>query len=186
MKNIFKLQRICFYLFIVIMVVNFIFSLSFMTDYDDLFGFELEANKSIKIFHDNMQAFNKVIFYLSLVGAIAIAVVFILELNHKVPDRFAIIVISAIALVLAFQAIYSFIKFGSLMNEYKNVNYSYMWLENSKLDADYVYEPKHLIFYLGYVVNALVLLISIAFPSVLLISHKDYIKQGKEEAVLNA
>ena len=86
MKNIFKLQRICFYLFIVIMVVNFIFSLSFMTDYDDLFGFELEANKSIKIFHDNMQAFNKVIFYLSLVGAIAIAVVFILELNHKVPD----------------------------------------------------------------------------------------------------
>ena len=45
MKNIFKLQRICFYLFIVIMVVNFIFSLSFMTDYADLFGFELEANK---------------------------------------------------------------------------------------------------------------------------------------------
>ena len=186
MKNIFKLQTVCFYLFIVIMVVNFIFSLSFMTSYDDLFGFELELNKSIKIFHDNMQAFNKVLFYLSLVGAISIAIIFILELNHKVPDKFSIIVVCAISAVLVFQVIYSFVKLGTLMNEYKNVNFSYMWLENSKLEQDYVYEHKYLVFYLGYVINALVLIVSFVFPAILVISNNKYIKSEKKEAVLNA
>lgn len=93
MYKIFKAQKVMAGIYTVTAVAVFIFALTFMTEYKDLFGLKLKQNSQISFFHDSvLQTFNRQIFVFALVGILVILCSFLLEVFSKVPDRFALMV----------------------------------------------------------------------------------------------
>ncbi len=181
LRKSFKLQKIMFFIYLFVVITEFIFSISFMTQYSNLFGLILPLNEGIKLFHDDMQVFNRIIFYFSLVGLISIILIYVLEINKKVCDRFALIVIGSIIVILTGSSIFSIFRLNGLSNEYKGVDFSYLYLE----DPDMVnYQMRFETFNIGYVVNVVAIITFLLFISILVFNHFKYLKL-KKEGVIN-
>ncbi len=180
MKKLFKLQKIMFFVYLIMLVVSAIYSLSFMTSYQDLFGFSLSKNQGIISFYDNMISFNNMIFWFSLIGCISILAMFMLELKSKIPDKFALIVTSAFIIVNIVLCIISFVKLPQLMSEYNAVDFTYMYLEDTSLTKDSVYVLKYSTFYLGYALYTVLGITSLGFGTILWINNIKYTKQLKD------
>ena len=86
MKKNLIFQKVMFALFILFVVVSFIYTLGFMTEYQDFQYLFDPANKPLYNFHhEELIPFNNVIFYVSVIGVIMIIVVFIAKLNKVLP-----------------------------------------------------------------------------------------------------
>ena len=129
MKKIFSTQKITAKIYTVIAVLVFLYTLVFMTEYKNLFGLKLEQNSQISFFHDSiLQTFNRQIFVLALFGIIIVVFSFLLESFHKVPDRFALIVIDAALLISCVGAVYALVNLQAVSQFYKGLDFQYLSL----------------------------------------------------------
>ncbi len=180
MNKIFKFQKVMFVCYFIMLILSAIYALSFMTAYQDLFGYENVLNESVANFHTELQKYNRVIFYLAVVGAISIIPLFALEINKKVPDKIALIIMGAFSIVFLVFCVYGIIKIPGFIKEYHGLDFKWLWLENPTLDQDYVYQTKDLTFYLGYALYSVSFLCIILFQVSLFASHFTYLKQEEK------
>ena len=90
MKKIFRGQVILSAVYTVTAIVVFLYTLVFMTEYNDLFGLKMPQNKQIAQFYEViLQGFNRQILVWAIVGIIGILMIVLLEIRTAVPDRFA-------------------------------------------------------------------------------------------------
>lgn len=174
MEKGFKIQKVGFVVYLLTMIMLAIYALSFMTSYQNLFGFERKANAGVAAFHNHMQSFNQVIFWLSVISVLSIIVMFVLELRTKICDKLALGVMTGFGVLNAGTTIYAFISLTNLMAEYKEVDFTKMWLEDTSLTEDSVYVLKFTTFYIGYAVFAILLVVAISFVSILWLNHLKY------------
>lgn len=161
--NSFKLQRIMFVIYILIMVVVFIYSLGFMTDYSNLFGMEQGVNESIASFHDKtLQNFNSSIFIYSVIGVVSIIALFALQINKKICDTLAVVIVNVISLFLLITCIISLVTLPQIITEYNNVDFTFIGLEDTNF-TDVEYVRSYTTFYLGIVIYALEAIAMIIF-----------------------
>ena len=173
LEKSFKFQKVMFVIYILVIVISFIFALSFMTQYANLFGLQLVLNQSIIDFHNNMQNFNKMYIYLLIISLVSIIFMFLLETHHRVADRFALIVMGVFVGIFIGTTLYALINMTSLMNDYQNCNFDYIALEASELGD---YQRQFETFYIGYGVVSISLLGAIGYYLSLLLSHIFYKK----------
>lgn len=185
MEKMFKVQKIMFYSYILLMVVSFLYSLSFMTDYANLFGFEFPKNMPIAEFHDSLQSFNKVIFWFSAIGAGSILAVYALELNKKVPDKFALILISVFILINLALAVYGLINLGSLKNTYNEIDFQYRYLEDNTVMKGDEYVRLYGAFNLGNILYLVLAVFSLGYALVLCLSHITFLKNIRKAGDLD-
>ena len=180
LKRSFKMQKIMFFMYLFVVILEFIFAVSFMTQYSNLFGLELPLNDGIRIFHDNMQIFDRFMFYSSLVGLVSIIFIYALEVNKKVCDRFALIVLGVFVAFLIGSSIFSLIRLTQLLGEYKSVDFKYISIEDPEI-VDY--QLRFETFYIGYVLNAFSILVFLIFLGNLIFNHIKFLKLKKEGAL---
>ena len=175
MEKIFKMQKIMMVVFITMAIIVFVFSLYFMTDFKDLFGLQLKANRSIKEFHDiTMQSFNQQLFWFALLGIGTIVCLFFLETGKKVPDLFALVFNGVcLATSLGF-SVYVLTVFPQLKQQYLTLDFSKYKLEGG---ANYILNTKT--FTIGTVVYILNILVCLSFLVVLIVSHVRYLQAKK-------
>lgn len=161
--NSFKLQKIMFIIYILIMVVVFIYTLGFMTDYSNLFGMEQGVNESIALFHDKtLQNFNSSIFIYSVIGVVSIIALFALQINKRICDTLAVVIVNVISLFLLITCIISLITLPQIISEYNNVDFTFIGLEDTNFtDTEYV--RSYTTFYLGIAIYALEAIAMIIF-----------------------
>ncbi len=174
MEKSFKIQKVGFVVYLLTMIMLAIYALSFMTSYQNLFGFETKANASVAAFHNHMQDFNQTLFWLAVIGVISIIFMFVLELRTKICDKLALAVMTTFGALNLGTAIFSFISLPKLMAEYKKVDFTKMWLEDAALTEESVYVLKFTTFYIGYAVFAILLVVAVSFVSILWLNHMKY------------
>ncbi len=174
MEKGFKFQKVGFVVYLLVMIIVAIYSVCFMTNYYDLYGYLTKANAGIKDFYTHLQAFNRIFFWFALAGVISIIFMFALELRKKVCDKIALGIMSAFGALNIGTAVYGFISFSKLMSEYKTVDFTKRYLENPKVLEGDVYVLKFATFYIGFAVFAVLILVAIGFIATLWINHIIY------------
>lgn len=130
MEKLFKTQRLTAGLYTMIAVIVFLYTLCFMTQYKDLFGLKLKQNSQISFFHDSvLQMFNKQIFALAIFGILVILFSFLLETFNKVPDKFALLVISLSLLACCVGSVYAISNLQAIESFYRSLDFQYLHLE---------------------------------------------------------
>ena len=82
MKKIFRGQVILSAVYTVTAIVVFLYTLVFMTEYNDLFGLKMPQNKQIAQFYEViLQGFNRQILVWAIVGIIGILMIVLLEIR---------------------------------------------------------------------------------------------------------
>ena len=168
------------YTYLLLMIVSFIYSLSFMTEYQDLALFVLPKNESITLFHEELQAFNANIFWFSVVGLASIITLYALEINKKVPDKLAAIIMTVFVVVNVVLAIYEILGIIRLIEQYNLVEFKYMYLEDTSMVKEDVYVRKFNTFYVGYALSALLAIVPVTFATSLWTSHFSFMKKMKD------
>ena len=149
MKKIFRGQVILSAVYTVTAIVVFLYTLVFMTEYNDLFGLKMPQNKQIAQFYEViLQGFNRQILVWAIVGIIGILMIVLLEIRTAVPDRFA----------------------AAVMTVY--IQYLYA-------DGITGYELKFTTFQVGIGIYSVQIIVCVAFAAVLLLSHIRYKKLQK-------
>ena len=173
LEKSFKFQKVMFVIYLLMIVISFIFALSFMTQYSNLFGLETVLNQGVIDFYDHMQSFNKMYIYLLIVSLVSIIFMFMLETHHRVADTFALIVMGVFVAIFIGTSIYALINMMNLMGEYQNCDFTYLALEAPELEN---YQREFETFYIGYIVIPFALLGGIGYYLSLLLSHIFYKK----------
>lgn len=125
-KNI-KKQKIMYYLFLVVTFVAFIFSLSFMTDFSNLFGLKTKQNAAVAEFHDvTLQTYVKTMFYCATIGILTFVVSLLLEIKTKVVDKFALILMGVGILFIIASSVYGIVNIIELKEIYLSLDFSYI------------------------------------------------------------
>lgn len=181
MEKRFKVQKVGFIIYLIALLIVAFFSLSFMTHYENLFGFYLPINKGVIEFHEHMLSYNNVLFWFSVVGCVSIIFMFVLELRAKICDWFALGVMTTFGGINVISSVYGFIKLSALMKEYKGVDFSHMGEEDVALEG-VIYNLKFETFYIGYAVLAILLLVTLAYIAVLWMNRILYKKSEVLEA----
>ena len=175
MEKTFKIQRVGFIIYLITLLIVAFFSLSFMTNYENLFGFYLPINKGVIDFHQHMLGYNNVLFWFSVVGCVSILFMFVFELKSKICDLFALGVMTTFGAVNIASSVYGFMRLSSLMTEYKGVDLGGLGIIEKKIEGD-VYNLQFETFYIGYAVLAILLVITLAYIATLWINHILYKK----------
>lgn len=177
-KNM-NIQKICFFLFVGISVAVFFFTLYFMTDYQDLFGLvgnRYTENKAVASFHDNsMQPANRFFFAFAIVAVLSALFAYMMETKDKFADKFALIVLGTLCVVLIGVAVYNIIQLTSLLAEYRSLDLSYVDDEGG-----FAHDYTEVAFFVGYAIYALQIAISGLFAGILAKNHFGYLKLNKE------
>jgi len=181
MRKIFKTQKAAAVIYAVMSVAVLLYTLLFMTEYKDLFGLKLKQNSQVSIFHDSiLQTFNRQIFALALFGIIVIALSFFLEIFHRVPDWFALVVLEACLIGCCVGAVYAITNIQAVETFYRNLDMQYLYLEG--LDD---YQLKFTTFRVGIGIYVAQLAVCIAYGSAMLASHITYKKIEKKGRMEN-
>jgi MFS superfamily sulfate permease-like transporter len=181
MRNVFRIQKITALIFTAVSIAVFVFSLSFMTEYKDLFGLKLKQNKPVSFFHDSvLQVFNRQIFVLALFGILIILFSFLLETYRRVPDRFALIVIITMLLLNCAGAVYAITNMQEIENYFGTLDFQYLELEG--LNG---YKPDFTTFRIGIPVYAVQIAASVSYGAAMAVSHITFIKEQKRKCAQN-
>ena len=157
MKKNLIFQKVMFALFILFVVVSFIYTLGFMTDYQDFQYLSDKANKPLYNFHhEELIPFNNVIFYVSVIGVIMIIVVFIAKLNKVLPKLLNLILGIVAILPLLLTSIYSILELPGIKDTYNTLDFSHV---AEKIYAEY--NPSTFAFYIISLVFVVIYLITI-------------------------
>lgn len=172
MKKMFSLQKKFVPVFIVTVVITFIYALGFMTPFKDLYGFEYPKNNHIIDFHDvKLQGFNQTIFWIGVVTLPSIIALFALQVNKKVCDRLALIIMGVFSVVIIGLSIFGIVTLISLFPEYKALDMTYFFDEKS-----FDYEKTYYMFYFGYVIYGLAIISTITSMTVFTLNHFKFMK----------
>ena len=125
-----------------------------------------------------MQNFNKTWVYLSIVSLVSIIAMFFLETQKRVADRFALIVMGIFIAIAIATAVYVIVNTMSLLQEYQQVDFTYIYLEAPEL-ADYQLQFET--FYLVFIVHIVAIITFIGYFVSLLLSHILYVKEKGEQ-----
>lgn len=178
MRSVFKLQKILTAVYVLVSIAAFIFALSFMTEYGDLFGLRLPLNKEIAEFHDViLQIFNRQILIWSIVAVAGILLIVMLEVFTKVPDRLALVVMVILLAVCCYGAFYGLINIPAIRTYYQSLDFQYLYLEG--LDN---YQFKFTTFNLGMILYSVQMVICVSYALTLVASHIIYMKTMKKGA----
>ncbi len=174
MYKSFKMQKISMYTFIITSILAFVYALFFMTQYRDLFGLKLKLNEAISLFHDQyMQQINKSLFVVAIFGIVILGFGYMFEINRKVPDVFALIVMCSSLTFYASCSAYFIFKINEAYNKYILLDFQNMYLEGP---SDYVLRTET--FYIGYVIYSIIILVSVTYCISMINSHIQYVKKG--------
>lgn len=172
MERTFRLQRICAVLFLVMSIALFVLSLGFMTDFKDLFGLQLKANKPVAYLHDVLlQGYNRSLFHLAVCALVVVVLSFTFEANRKVPDMIALVMMDALLAILFVRAVMLVATLAGLEPVYLSADYSKVRLEGG---FDYVLRTRT--FRLGYLVESLFALVCLVFGATLSVSHALFVR----------
>ena len=176
MKKKLIFQKVMFALFILFVVVSFIYTLGFMTEYQDFQYLFDSANKPLYNFHhEELIPFNNVIFYVSVIGVIMIIVVFIAKLNKVLPKLLNLILGIVAILPLLLTSIYSILELPGIKDTYNTLDFSHV--------AEEIYDeynPSTFAFDFGYIFY----IISLVFVVIYLITIiTNYIVRRRIENV---
>ncbi|NNJ30997.1 hypothetical protein [Lacrimispora defluvii] len=131
MQKYFKTQRLAAGIYTGIVIIVFIYTLCFMTEYKDLFGLKLKQNDQISFFHDYiLQIFNKQIFTFAVFGVLVILLSFLLEVFGKIPDKFALIIMELSLLLCCACTVYALLNLQAIESYYAGLDFKYLGLES--------------------------------------------------------
>ncbi len=172
MERTFRLQRICAVLFLVMGIALFVLSLGFMTDFKDLFGLQLKANKPVAYLHDVLlQGYNRSLFHLAVCALLVAVLSFVFETNRKVPDMIALVVMDVLLAALFVRTVMLIATLAGLEPVYLSADYSKV-----RLEGGFDYVPRTRTFLLGYLVESLFALVCLAFGVMLAVSHALFVR----------
>lgn len=175
MEKIFRLQKTSAWIFLVMTVLMFIQSLVFMSDFKDLFGLMMRINEDVAYFHDTlMQGYNQRIFISSVLGLLVLLVFLFLQAFSRVPDRFALAVITLCLVALTGFSVYEIIMTGNLERIYFSLDFSNVAMEGG---VEYVVRTRT--FTLSYILNTLYVAVNVLTVSIMYISHFKFISYRK-------
>lgn len=176
-KNM-RIQKLMYYLFLLLGISVFIFTLGFMTDFSDLFGLKLAANQPIADFYEiSMQSFNKTLFVLAIVSIFGFVCIRGLEINKKIPDKFALVVAGFFLLISFGTAVWAITQAQTLESIYLGLNFDDLIRESG---SEHVIQTRTFDLCTGiYAVQAL---LSISFIAVLASNHFTFLKKYGEVA----
>ncbi|MFI3254609.1 MAG: hypothetical protein R3Y63_09775 [Eubacteriales bacterium] len=167
-----------YYLFLLNSLVILIFTLGFMTDYSDLFGLQLEANKPIAEFYGVlMQGFIKNAFVLALIVIFGYVCIRGLEINKKIPDKFALVIAGFFLLIALGSSIWAIMSMQSLQSVYLGLNFEDLIRESG---AEHIIQTRA--FSLGTGLYGYQGVLSAAFIGVLASNHFTFMKKYGEVA----
>ena len=165
MKKIFRGQVILSAVYTVTAIVVFLYTLVFMTEYNDLFGLKMPQNKQIAQFYEViLQGFNRQLLVWAIVGIIRTAV----------PDRFAAAVMTVYMGCCCFGAVNAIRNILAIWAYYKGLDFQYLYA-----DGITGYELKFTTFQVGIGIYSVQIIVCVAFAAVLLLSHIRYKKLQK-------
>lgn len=175
MKNIFRGQVVLSVVYTVMAIVVFLYTLVFMTEYNDLFGLKMPQNKQIAQFYEViLQEFNRQILVWAIVGVIGILMIVLLEIRTAVPDRFAAGVMTVYMGSCCFGAVNAIRNILAIWAYYKGLDFQYLYA-----DGIAEYELKFTTFQVGIAVYSVQIVVCAAFAAVLLLSYIRYKKLQK-------
>ena len=158
MKKIFRGQVILSAVYTVTAIVVFLYTLVFMTEYNDLFGLKMPQNKQVW----------------AIVGIIGILMIVLLEIRTAVPDRFAAAVMTVYMGCCCFGAVNAIRNILAIWAYYKGLDFQYLYA-----DGITGYELKFTTFQVGIGIYSVQIIVCVAFAAVLLLSHIRYKKLQK-------
>lgn len=177
MKRLFAAQRRASVFYIAVTLVVLVYALAFMTQYSDLVGLRLEQNRQIANFYTvGLQTFNRHIFAWALLAVAGIVLVFFLELRTRVPDRFALVVMTVCLAGCCYGAYFAVTNLLSLQAYYGRLDFQYLALEGGAAD----YRPKFATFRVGLAVYAAQIAVCVSYAVILIASHRRYKKLERE------
>lgn len=182
MKKLFILQKISMIVYVVAVLSTFLYSLYFMTAYANLAGFELPLNEDLRVFHDEtMQRFNFVIFYFSVIGAISVLALFVLQVNKKICDKLSLITSVSFSTVATVGSIIAIAMIPGLITAYNAEGL----FDFASLETVFGYEHTmtNTPFYVGIAVYVITLISSIFFTTTIIINHVKFLSSDKEENI---
>lgn len=176
MKRLFTAQKCASILYIVMTLVVFVYTLAFMTQYSDLAGLKMAQNKLIANFYDvGLQVFNRQIFAWALLAVAGIALIFFLEIRTRVPDLFALVVMTLCMAACCYGAYFAITNLLALSTYYARLDFSYLALEGGAAD----YQLKFATFQIGTGIYIAQTVICAGFAVILAASHVKYKKLEK-------
>ena len=176
MKRLFTAQKCASILYIVMTLVVFVYTLAFMTQYSDLVGLKMAQNKLIANFYDvGLQAFNRQMFAWALLAVAGIALIFFLEIRTRVPDLFALVVMTLCMGACCYGAYFAITNLQALSAYYAKLDFSYLVLEGGAAD----YQLKFATFQIGTGIYIAQLVVCVCFAAILIASHVKYKKRSK-------
>ena len=154
-------------------IAVFIFSLFFMTDFKDLFGLLMKMNEDVANFHDNiMQGYNQQIFLAAVGGLVVLLLFFFLQAFSRVPDVFALAVITAACVALCAFSAYAIASTVRLETIYLGLDFSHVAMEGG---VEYVVRTRT--FSASMILNGLYIVCCIAVIVVMNISHFFFVRK---------
>lgn len=175
MKKLYQGQRVMSVVYTIMAVVVFLYSLVFMTEYNDLFGLKLPQNQDVARFYEGiLQSFNRQILVWVIVGVIGILVMVMLEIRTKVPDRFSAVVMVVYMAACCYGSVDGIRNILAIQAYYQGLDFQYLPLEGV-LD----YQLKLGTFQVGMGIYPVYILVCVAFATVLVLSHIKYKKLEK-------
>ena len=170
------MQKLFVTIFLVMTIVMFAFSLFFMTDFKDLFGLRMKLNEEIAYFHDTvMQGYNQQIFIAALGGMMTLLLFFFLQAFSRVPDGFALTVITVLCLALTAFSFYAIVKTGELSSMYTALDFSHVAMEGG---TDYIVRTRT--FAVSIVLNVMYIISCISVPVIMFVSHFTFMNSSSK------
>lgn len=181
MKKLLTIQKVLFVLFIVSSIAFVIYSLGFMTEYEDFMYLSYRENQPLYEFHqETLLPFNNLIFYLSIVGVVFIILIFVAKLKVNMPKVWQLIagVVATIPAIVG--SIYSMANLSTIKSEYLTFDFSHVAEETYQ-----EYKVSTLAFDIGNILFPIILIVMVLFIVILAVNcsmrksyeHKEHLKK---------
>ena len=175
MKKIFQGQETVSVVYTIMAVAVFLYTLVFITEYNDLFGLKLPQNQNVARFYEViLQEFNRQILVWAIVGIVGILMITFLEIRTKVPDRFAAVVMTVYMAACCFGGFDAIRNIIAIRAYYQTLDFQYLAAEGL-MD----YQMKFTTLQVGIGIYVVQILVCAAFAAVILLSHTKFKKMQK-------
>ena len=176
MNSTLRLQKTFYILYFIISILTFVFALSFMTDFQELYGFQLPKNQGIIEYYSNqLQPFNRTILNFSLALVVGSVFMLVFEVLKKVTNFTGLCFGSALSIYTIINCVLFIFRLNTLKANATKVDLSNGYLED--LPSDFVMLTRT--FDIGFILYLVVIVISIAFIILLFINFFLYLKKNQ-------
>lgn len=175
MERMLKLQKIFYILFFICAIFSFIYAISFMTDYQEIFGFELPKNQSIIDFYGKqLQPFNRSILNFSLWLTVGVIILLTFEVMKKVSNFAGLCYGVVLVFYTIIKSALTIHRLRTLKIASSQVDLRYGYLEG--LPEDFVMLTRT--FDIGRVLYLVLIIITFAFTIIFFINFFLYLQKN--------